>query len=149
MAQETRYDGDLLAAVVEEWRRAADRALAAGIPREAIVMDPGLGFAKTAEQSAELVARAAEVVSAAAPHPVLYGASRKSFLKRFDERATPEQRLGGSLAAALFAARAGVAVLRIHDVRATAQMLDAFGAFEAARDEASRGTAAIKGAPCR
>lgn len=139
MREQTRYDGDLVRAVAGEWHAAAERAIAAGLARDAIVMDPGIGFAKTGEQSAELVARAADVVRAARPFPVLYGASRKSFLGRFDGRATAEARVGASIAAALFAARAGVAALRVHDVRATAQAIDALRAFESMRDADPRG----------
>lgn len=132
MAQETRYEGDLVEAVLGEWRGAAERAIAIGVPREAIVMDPGVGFAKTAEQSAELVRRAADVVGLAAPFRVLYGASRKSFMKRFDERAeTAADRLGASIATALFLVSTGVAALRVHDVRATAQAIQAFAALSA------------------
>ena len=116
--------GNVVQDVVAEWEaQAAQRAVAAGVPRTSIVMDPGLGFAKSALQSATLLARLAEVVRAL-DVPVAVGASRKSFLARVDADASPEQRLGGSIAAALHAARSGVRIVRVHDVRATRQAID-------------------------
>jgi dihydropteroate synthase len=116
--------GDVVSDVLGEWERAAGRAIAAGVPRDALVMDPGLGFAKNARHSAELLARVSELVRAL-DVPVLVGASRKSFLAAaVDETAAPHERLGASIAAALHAMRAGVAVLRVHDVRATRQAID-------------------------
>jgi dihydropteroate synthase len=56
--------------------------------------------------------------------PVLFGASNKSFLTLVDEHAAPGERLGASLAAALYAVRAGVRIVRVHDVRATRQAID-------------------------
>jgi dihydropteroate synthase len=129
MQTKTTYDGDLITAVVSEWRFAAERANAQGLSRQALVMDPGIGFAKTAEQSIELLARTRDLVTAS-DVPVLIGASRKSFLKSFDKDATAEERIGGSVAAALFAARAGAAILRVHDVRATVQAIDVFRRLE-------------------
>lgn len=116
------YGNDVLGTVIEEWSAAAARARAAGLEDDgAIWMDPGLGFAKNARQSFELLQRIGEK---RLPHPVLVGASRKSFLKVVDPAAGPTERLGASIAAALHAARAGVAMLRVHDVRATAQAID-------------------------
>ncbi len=118
---------DVVVDVLGEWSEAAGRVRDAGVPDTALVMDPGLGFAKNARHSAEILRRTAEIVSASRV-PVLIGASRKSFLKTFlsagDDRATPKERLGASIAAALFAARAGAKLLRVHDVRATRQAVD-------------------------
>ena len=130
--------GDVVKDVVAEWSAAAERARAAGVAPDALLMDPGLGFAKNARQSAELLRRTAELV-AAVPVPVLVGASRKSFLTTLghggDAAApAPAARLGASLAAALFAANAGASVLRVHDVLATAQLLDASRALAAKAD---------------
>jgi dihydropteroate synthase len=86
-------------------------------------MDPGLGFAKSALQSTDLLARLKEIIDAVGV-PVAVGASRKSFLTTIDPGAVPEERLGASIAAVLHAARAGVAILRVHDVRATRQAVD-------------------------
>ena len=114
---------DVVADVIEEWALAAERAVRLGVPRDGLVMDPGLGFAKNAVQSATLLARTAELTRAVGA-PVLIGASRKSFLQLVDRDAKPSERLGASIAAALFAARAGAAILRVHDVRETRQAID-------------------------
>jgi len=115
--------GDIVADVCREWEAAAARARSAGVRPDAIAMDPGLGFAKSARQSFELLRRIGEIVRAVAV-PVVIGASRKSFLTIADAGASPEQRLGASLGAALHAARAGVRVLRVHDVGETRQAID-------------------------
>ncbi len=118
--------GDVVADVVGEWQSAVARAGDAGLrvdAKGALVMDPGLGFAKAARTSAELLARTREVVDRVGV-PVLVGASRKSFLKLVDPSANADERIGGSVAAALFAARSGAKIVRVHDVRATRQALD-------------------------
>jgi dihydropteroate synthase len=115
--------GDVVHDVLAEWRAAAERAGAAGVRREAIAMDPGLGFAKNARQSVELLARLGEIARAL-DVPVAVGASRKSFLTIADANASPSERLGASIAAALHAARAGASILRVHDMRATRQAVD-------------------------
>jgi dihydropteroate synthase len=102
------------------------------MPREDLVLDPGLGFAKSARHSLELTARLDELV--ALGFPVLAGPSRKSFLARAvaaDASAAlpgPRDRLGATIAACLACARAGAAILRVHDVAAVTQAL----AFEVA-----------------
>lgn len=115
--------GDVVVDVCREWAAAAARALAAGVRRDAIAMDPGLGFAKNARHSLELLRRIDQVVRAVEV-PVVVGASRKSFLTTVDPAAGPNERLGASLAAALHAARAGARVLRVHDVAETRQAID-------------------------
>lgn len=109
--------------VLADWEAAAGRATARGLPREALIMDPGLGFSKAARTSLELLRRTRELVDGAGA-PVLVGASRKSHLTLVDEGAPPEARLGASIAAALHATRSGAAVVRVHDVRATRQAID-------------------------
>jgi dihydropteroate synthase len=119
--------GDVVADVLADWERTAVRAGELGVPRASLVMDPGLGFSKNARHSFELLRRAADVVARAAEQgdvPVLYGASRKSFLALIDRDAPPIDRDGASIAAALHAVRAGVHILRVHQVRATRQAID-------------------------
>jgi dihydropteroate synthase len=132
--------GDVVEDVLCEWSRAADRAISQGLARRALVMDPGLGFAKNAQQSLQLLRRTGELVSRL-DVPVLIGASRKSFLRVVDADAGPSERLGASVAAALHAARQGAELVRVHDVRATRQAIDLFeltgGAGEAQGDEAA------------
>ncbi len=118
--------GDVVHDVCVEWEASAARARWLGVPRDAIVMDPGFGFAKNARQSTELLARLGDVVREVGV-PVAIGASRKSFLARSDrdgKDAAPSERLGASIAAALHAARSGAQILRVHDVRATRQAVD-------------------------
>jgi dihydropteroate synthase len=112
---------DVAAEVRAEWRAARDRAVAAGLPAEDVWLDPGLGFAKNARQSFELLARLGELVLEGAP--VVVGASRKSFIASLDGSG-PDERLGGTIAAGLLAVERGAAVLRVHDVLAQRQALD-------------------------
>jgi dihydropteroate synthase len=116
MQQEAQYD-DVVGEVREFLLHRARLALAAGV-RE-IWIDPGLGFAKTAEHNLTLLARLEELV--AAGHPVLVGASRKSFIGRLTGDAPVDDRVEGSLALAVWAMEKGAAMVRVHDVRATVQ----------------------------
>lgn len=112
----TAYDD-----VVDEVRAAlvhrAQRARSA-----AVLIDPGIGFAKTAEQSLRLLKATSRLVQTG--FPVLIGASRKSFIGRTLGIEQPDQRLFGSLAAAAAAYHGGASAFRVHDVRATREMLD-------------------------
>jgi dihydropteroate synthase len=117
---ETGY-GDVVADVLREWRAARERAVAAGVRPGDVWLDPGLGFAKNARQSFELLARLEELAAEGAP--VVVGASRKSFIASLDDSA-PADRLGGSIAAGLVAVEHGASVLRVHDVLAQRQALD-------------------------
>jgi dihydropteroate synthase len=137
--------GDVVADVAREWKAAADQALAAGLSRDELLLDPGLGFAKNARQSLTLVARMDELV--ALGFPVLVGPSRKSFVARAAAQndvgpiAPPSERLGGSLAAAIACVSRGAAVVRVHDVAATRQALAVVSAIEARRPLAAAGGA--------
>ncbi|NLY93887.1 MAG: dihydropteroate synthase [Myxococcales bacterium] len=106
--------------------REAQRAEGFGIPGEHIYLDPGIGFAKTAVQSAGLLGSLRSLVRTG--YPILVGASRKSFIGELARepngaRPAPSERLGGSIAAAIAAARAGARAVRVHDVRETRQAL--------------------------
>src|SRR5947209_579595 len=116
MQQEAQYD-DVVSEVREFLLHRVSLALAAGV-RE-VWIDPGLGFAKTAEHNLTLLARLDELV--AAGHPVLVGASRKSFIGRLTGDAPVDDRLAGSLALAVWAMEKGAAMVRVHDVQATVQ----------------------------
>ena len=116
MQQEAAYD-DVVSEVREFLVHRVRLALAAGV-RE-FWIDPGLGFAKTADHNLSLLARLDELV--ATGHPVLVGASRKSFIGRLTGDAPVDDRLEGSLALAVWAMEKGVAMVRVHDVRATVQ----------------------------
>jgi dihydropteroate synthase len=116
---------DVISDVGREWSEAAGRALAAGLPRESLVLDPGLGFAKNAAQSIAICARLDELC--ALGFPVLVGPSRKSFLARIaapeGPLAPPGERLGGTVAAVLACVAKGAKMARVHDVAAVAQAL--------------------------
>ncbi|GAA0868679.1 dihydropteroate synthase [Brevundimonas basaltis] len=121
MQADPRY-GDVIAEVSDWLLARAEAAMAAGVARERIWLDPGVGFGKTPDHNLVLTARLGEL--AARGFPVLYGASRKRTIQSIDPTATdPADRLGGSLALALAAARNGAAILRVHDVRETVQAL--------------------------
>jgi len=109
---------DLLGEVAAELRAAMARAAAAGIPEGRIILDPGLGFAKTPEQSVELLARVGELK--ALGRPLLVGPSRKRFIGHLTG-ASVADRLPGTLAAVTACVLAGVELLRVHDVAAARQ----------------------------
>lgn len=111
---------DVVADVMREWSLARDRAIAAGVAREHVLFDPGLGFAKNARQSLELLRRTRELAALGAR--LVLGPSRKSFISSLDP-STPAERLGGTLAACLVAVQGGAHVLRVHDVREVRQAL--------------------------
>jgi dihydropteroate synthase len=115
---------DVVSEVLLEWGRARDLARTCGLKEDAILMDPGLGFGKSQLHSWTLLRHTTELVRRAGA-PVVVGASRKSFLKCTDEAAPARERLGASVAAALYAMRSGAAMVRVHDVRATLQALRA------------------------
>ncbi len=122
MQDQPRY-GDVVAEVTDYLLARAEAAMAAGVARAAIWIDPGIGFGKTLTHNLRLLANLDRLV--ATGFPVLLGVSRKSFLRTIDPAATdPADRLGGSLAAALAGAAHGVRALRVHDVRETAQALE-------------------------
>ena len=122
------YD-DVIEEVSAYLAERARSAMAAGVRRESIQLDPGIGFGKTAAHNLALLANLDRIV--ALGFPVLLGVSRKRFIRTLDPSAeAPTDRLGGSLAAALAGARAGVAMVRVHDVRETVQALAVQAAIE-------------------
>jgi dihydropteroate synthase len=128
MARDPRY-ADVVAEVAAFLDARAQAAMAAGVARERIWLDPGVGFGKTGAHNLTLLGHLQPIV--ALGFPVVLGVSRKRFISGIDPSAADE-RLGGSLAAALAGARAGVAVVRAHDVRETRQALAVQAAIEAA-----------------
>ena len=96
-----------------------DAAVAAGISRERIAVDPGIGFAKTAEQNIVLLRNLGAFQALGLP--VLIGVSRKDFIGTYGREPDPARRVPGSLAAALFALQGGATLLRVHDVAETVQ----------------------------
>jgi dihydropteroate synthase len=111
---------DILADVEAFFARSLDIARQAGIARDRIVLDPGIGFGKVAEQSMEAIARLDRL--RAFGLPLLVGASRKRFIDKVSP-APPDARLGGSIAAHVLAVLNGAAIIRAHDVAETVQAL--------------------------
>jgi len=110
----------------------AEAAMAAGVRREDIWFDPGIGFGKRLQHNLALLANLDRL--AASGFPVLLGVSRKRTVLHIDSTAIdPNDRIGGSLAMALQGAASGVAALRVHDVRQTVQALAVQAAIAAAR----------------
>jgi dihydropteroate synthase len=112
MASRAVY-GDVVAEVARELDAALGRAEGAGLPRARVIVDPGIGFAKTAAQSLELLARLPEL--RALGRPLLLGPSRKSFIGAATGAPVGE-RLAGTLAAVTAAVLAGAEWVRVHDV---------------------------------
>ncbi len=112
---------DVVTEVTRELTARITSAIAAGIETAAIAIDPGFGFAKRPAQSFALLRGLAAVT--ALGFPVVAGVSRKGFIRAASQEDDPACALPGSLAAGLFAATAGAAILRVHDVKATIQAL--------------------------
>jgi len=121
---------DIVADVLAFFSRSLEIADRAGIPRQNIVLDPGIGFGKTPEQSIVCLARLAEFKHFGLP--LLVGASRKRFINTVLPSA-PAERIGGSIAAHLLAVQKGAAIVRAHDVAETVQALRVSAAIEGAR----------------
>ena len=115
MQQSPQY-GDVVREVRDYLAQRADAAIAAGIARERILLDPGFGFGKTYEHNLALIRGLPQIV--ALGFPVLAGLSRKAMLGKITGR-EPAQRVHASVAAALFACDRGALVVRVHDVTAT------------------------------
>jgi len=111
---------DIMKDIAAFFARSLDIAAKAGVSPGKIVLDPGIGFGKTAEQSMIALARLSELQSFGLP--LLVGASRKRFISTVTA-SEPQERLGGSIAAHLIAAQAGARIIRTHDVSETVQSL--------------------------
>ena len=121
---------DIIADVVSFFGRSLDIAARAGIAREHIVLDPGIGFGKTPEQSIAVLGRLDALKTFGLPF--LVGASRKRFINSV-VASPPDRRLGGSIAAHLLAVQAGAAIVRVHDVAETVQALRVTAAIAGTR----------------
>ncbi len=105
-----------------------ESATGAGIARDRIFIDPGIGFGKTVEHNLELLRATAAFAETGLP--VLIGPSRKAFIGRLDRGAPEGERLGGTVAACLAAMRGGAAMVRVHDVAPVVQAARVAGAIE-------------------
>jgi len=118
---------DIMSDVAAFFARSLDIAAKAGIPEGHIVLDPGIGFGKTQEQSMTVLARLDELGTF--ERPLLVGASRKRFISSVVP-SEPMERLGGSIAAHVIATQRGARIIRTHDVVETAQSLRVANAIE-------------------
>jgi dihydropteroate synthase len=118
---------DIVKEMIAFFARSLDIADKAGVPRSNIVLDPGIGFGKSAEQSMAALARLDDL--AVFGLPLLVGASRKSFIASVSP-SQPGERLGGSISAHVLAARRGARIIRTHDVAETKQALRVMAAIE-------------------
>jgi dihydropteroate synthase len=119
---------DVLREVTTSLRRSLAMAERRGVARAAIVLDPGIGFGKTAEQNIELIARFDQLVRELPDWPWLVGTSRKAFIGRLLGDAPADARLHGTMATVTAAILRGASIVRVHDVRAaveTARVADA------------------------
>jgi dihydropteroate synthase len=123
-------DIDIMSDIAAFFARSLEIADQAGVSRGNIVLDPGIGFGKTPEQSLTALARLHELSLFGLP--LLVGASRKRFISSVMP-SEPQQRLGGSIAAHLLAAQGGARIIRTHDVAETAQALRVAAAIEERR----------------
>ncbi|TPW05157.1 MAG: dihydropteroate synthase [Alphaproteobacteria bacterium] len=123
---------DVVAEVIAFLRARADAASDAGVAREKIWIDPGIGFGKTLAHNMALTRAIPQLRYATKARP-LFAASRKSFIARIDPASSEARdRIGGSLAIALRAAALGADMLRVHDVRETVQALRVWNAIDRA-----------------
>ncbi len=118
--------GDIVQDVIDELLQAAERVERAGVPRAAVWLDPGLGFAKTGRQSAALLSSLGRFRKTG--YRVLVGPSRKSFIaelapSRSGELPSADDRLGGTAAAVAICVAAGVDAVRVHDVHIMSQLV--------------------------
>ena len=119
MQQLTHYD-NLMGEIIEALTQQVSAAAAAGIPREWIAVDPGIGFAKTGPQNLEILRQLSQVRSLHCP--ILVGPSRKSFIGQILQQPDPQQRVWGTAAACCGAIANGADILRIHDGAAMADV---------------------------
>jgi dihydropteroate synthase len=113
MQQMTDYD-DVVQTVAQSLQQQVDRAIAAGVKPEQIILDPGIGFAKTAAQNLELLRHLSRLRTLG--YPLLVGPSRKSFIGKIIDQPDPQQRVWGTAAACCAAIAQSADILRIHDV---------------------------------
>src|SRR5213078_3075809 len=109
----TEYPGDLMDEIKRFLVAAAARAVSAGVPKEKVIVDPGIGFGKTADQNWEVMRRLDELKELG--HPILIGTSRKSFIGKLLDLPVTE-RLEGTAATVAVGVLRGADIVRVHDV---------------------------------
>ena len=119
---------DVVAEVAGYLKARAQTCQAAGIRSDRIVLDPGIGFGKNLQHNIQLMRHLPDL-QAQTDLPLLIGVSRKRMIGEITRETDPTQRIHGSVAAALYAAERGAAILRVHDVKATADALKVWQAL--------------------
>jgi dihydropteroate synthase len=114
---------DIVTEVSNDFARSLDIATKAGVGADSIVLDVGIGFGKTLEQNLELLAKLDTIAGTFPGNALLVGVSRKSFIGKVLGAASADERLSGSLAAAVVAVMNGARIIRAHDVKATVDAL--------------------------
>jgi dihydropteroate synthase len=112
------YPGGVFGEVSASLAGAVAGAIAAGVPRERVIVDPGIGFGKTPAHSIEILHRLAELKHALGGLPLLVGTSRKRVIGELLGGAAPDERLEGTAASVALAIAAGADIVRVHDVAA-------------------------------
>ena len=112
---------DIMSEVISGLRQSVAIAEEHGVPRESIVIDPGIGFGKTAEQNVELIAKLDQLAQAFPDLPLMIGTSRKSFIGKLLDNAAADERLHGTLASVVAAVMNGAHIVRVHDTKATVE----------------------------
>jgi dihydropteroate synthase len=135
---------DVVAEVRSDLKHAREQALSRGVRPERVWFDPGLGFSKNARQTLELLSRLSELRDD--DTPLCVGTGRKSFIN-WVHASAPEDRLGGTIAASLWASRLGAEVLRVHDVAAVRQALAVDAALALVRSDAAGALGGIAAVP--
>lgn len=120
---------DILSEVSHDLHRAIDLAKTHGVRDAQIALDIGIGFSKSHEQNLELLAKLDKIVAEFKGYPMMVGTSRKSFIAKILGDMPPSERLGGSLATAVFAVIKGATILRVHDVRETVDAIKVISAI--------------------
>ena len=120
--QHAEYETDIVDDVVRELAEALRRAEAAGVSREAIVLDPGIGFAKRSEHSLRVLAELERFLSLGCP--IMVGVSRKRFIGELSGVMEPQERVAGTVGANVVALMRGARLFRVHDVAPNRQALD-------------------------
>ncbi len=120
---------DVVAEVITFLRERVQAAMAAGVQKENIIIDPGIGFGKRLKDNLALMQALGQIIEKTGQR-LLFGASRKRFIEGLDPGASPDNRLGGSLASALWSAQAGAHMIRVHDVKETVQALRVWQAIK-------------------
>ena len=126
MQRDPHYD-DVVTVVRDHLLALAARCVDVGISPDQIALDPGIGFGKTVDHNASLIAGLGSLANHG--HPILVGVSRKAFISKLSKGEDAQHRVPGSLAAALAGVAQGAKILRVHDVAETSQALAVWGAI--------------------